>query len=68
MRRPFCVCESTCETVGSFVFEHELAVDSPSCRSKCGCNGAELEFAEIEHEHELAVDSPSCESTGGCKC
>ena len=60
------VYESTCETVGSFVFEHELAVDSPSCGSKCGCNGAELEFAEIEHEHELAVDSPSCGSKFGC--
>ena len=58
--------ESTCETVGSFVFEHELTVDSPSCGSKCGCNVAELEFAEIEHAHELAVDSPSCESTAGC--
>ena len=62
------VYESTCETVGSFVFEHEhkLAVDSPSCESKGGCSGAELEFADMEHEHELAVDSPSCESKGGC--
>ena len=53
--------ESTCETVGSFVFEHEheLAVDSPSCESKGGCNGAELEFADMEHE--LAVDCKDSE-------
>ena len=53
--------ESTCETVGSFMFEHEheLAVDSPSCESKGGCNGAELEFADMEHE--LAVDCKDSE-------
>ena len=55
------VYESTCETVGSFVFEHEheLAVDSPSCESTGGRNGAELEFADMEHE--LAVDCKDSE-------
>ena len=42
----------TCETTGGlrFVHEHDLAVDSPSCGSRCGCNGAELEFADMEAE------------------
>ena len=41
----------TCETTGGlrFVHEHDLAVDSPSCGSRCGCNGAELEFADMEN-------------------
>ena len=32
----------TCETTGGlrFVHEHDLAVDSPSCGSKCGCLGS----------------------------
>ena len=48
----------TCETTGGlrFVHEHDLAVDSPSCGSKCGCNGAELEFADMETVTGLAVD------------
>ena len=55
------VYESTCETVGSFVFEHEheLAVDSRGCESTGGCNGAELEFADMEYE--LAVDCKDSE-------
>ena len=36
--------------------EHDLAVDSPSCGSRCGCNGAELEFADTETENRLVVD------------
>ena len=36
--------------------EHDLAVDSPSCGSRCGCNGAELEFADMETENRLVVD------------
>ena len=48
----------TCETTGGlrFVHEHDLAVDSPSCGSRCGCNGAELEFADMETENRLVVD------------
>ena len=48
----------TCETTGGlrFVHEHDLAVDSPSCGSRCGCNGAELEFADIEAENRLVVE------------
>ena len=48
----------TCETTGGlrFVHEHDLAVDSPSCGSKCGCNGAELEFADMETVKGLVVD------------
>ena len=48
----------TCETTGGlrFVHEHDLAVDSPSCGSKCGCNGAELEFADMETGMGLVVD------------
>ena len=48
----------TCETTGGlrFVHEHDLAVDSPSCGSRCGCNGAELEFADMEAENRLVVD------------
>ena len=47
----------TCETTGGlrFVHEHDLAVDSPSCGSKCGCNGAELEF-DMETVKGLVVD------------
>ena len=47
----------TCETTGAlrFVHEHDLAVDSPSCGSRCGCNGAELEFADMETEDRLVV-------------
>ena len=36
--------------------EHDLAVDSPSCGSKCGCNGAELEFADMKTGMGLVVD------------
>jgi len=39
-----------------FVHEHDLAVDSPSCGSRCGCNGAELEFADMEAENKLVVE------------
>ena len=48
----------TCETTGGlrFVHEHDLAVDSPSCESKSGCNGAELEFADMETGTRLVVD------------
>ena len=48
----------TCKTTGGlrFVHEHDLAVDSPSCGSRCGCNGAELEFADMETENRLVVN------------
>ena len=48
----------TCETTGGlrFVHDHNLAVDSPSCGSRCGCNGAELEFADMEAENRLVVE------------
>ena len=54
----------TCETTGGlrFVHEHEIAVDSPSCESRCGCNGAELEFADMETENRLVVDCKDFES------
>ena len=54
----------TCETTGGlrFVHEHDLAVDSPSCRSRCGCNGAELEFADMETENRLVVDCKDFDS------
>ena len=54
----------TCETTGGlrFVHEHDLAVDSPSCGSRCGCNGAELEFADMEAEDRLVVDCKEFES------
>ena len=54
----------TCETTGGlrFVHEHDLAVDSPSCGSRCGCNGAELEFADMETENRLVVDCKEFES------
>ena len=54
----------TCETTGGlrFVHEHDLAVDSPSCGSRCGCNGAELEFADMETEDRLVVDCKEFES------
>ena len=44
----------TCETTGGlrFVHEHDLAVGSP----RCGCNGAELEFADMEAENRLVVE------------
>ena len=38
------------------VHEHDLAVDSPSCGSRCGCNGAELELADMEAENRLVVE------------
>ena len=48
----------TCETTGGLrlVHEHDLAVDSPSCGSRCGCNGAELELADMEAENRLVVE------------
>ena len=54
----------TCETTGGlrFVHEHDLAVDSPSCGSKCGCNGAELEFTDMETEDRLVDDCKDFES------
>ena len=54
----------TCETTGGlrFVHEHDLAVDSPSCESRCGCNGAELEFADMEAEDRLVVVCKEFES------
>ena len=54
----------TCETTGGlrFVHEHDLAVDSPSCGSRCGCNGAELEFADMETEDRLVGDCKDFES------
>ena len=42
-----------------FEHEHELAGLPPSCESKGRCNGAELEFADMEHE--LAVDCKDSE-------
>ena len=42
--------------------EHDLAVDSPSCGSRCGCNGAELEFADMETENRLVVDCKDFDS------
>ena len=58
------LCDLTCETTGGlrFVHEHDLAVDSPSCRSRCGCNGAELEFADMETEDRLVVDCKDFDS------
>ena len=46
-----------CETTGAlrFVHEHDLAVDRPSCGSRCGCNGAELEFADMELKIDVWV-------------
>ena len=54
----------TCETTGGlrFVHEHDLEVDSLSCGSRCGCNGAELEFADMETENRLVVDCKEFES------
>ena len=54
----------TCETTGGlrFVHEHDLAVDSPSCGSRCDSNGAELEFADMETEDRLVVDCKDFES------
>ena len=54
----------TCETTGGlrFVHEHEIEVDSPSCESRCGCNGAELEFPDMETENRLVVDYKDFES------
>ena len=54
----------TCETTGGlrFVHEHEIAVDSPSCGSRCNSNGAELEFADMETENRLVVDCKDFES------
>ena len=54
----------TCETTGGlrFVHEHDLEVDSPSCGSRCGCNGAELEFADMETENRLVFECKEFES------
>ena len=54
----------TCETTGGlrFVHEHDLAVDSPSCGSRCGCHGAELEFADMETEDRVVGDCKDFES------
>ena len=56
--------DMTCETTGGlrFVHEHEIAVDSPSCGSRCDSNGAELEFADMETENRLVVDCKEFES------
>ena len=54
----------TCETTGGlrFVHEHEIAVDSPSCGSRCNSNGTELEFVDMETENRLVVDCKDFES------